>query len=325
MTPKPAQNSRIIVRFASIIGAAIVLAGCQSSFRGGPPTSLDPKRDLLQIAVEDALKKENVAAALSAPDKTNRNSIVFARIAEIDRLYYDYERDLSSELRRSDLFTELVALGAGIAGTLTTTEQASRVFSAVSTAVAGTHTAFNEKFLVDQTVQALTSTMRANRDTTKEQIFRKLNKSIADYPLVAALSDLELYRQAGTLPGAMLGISQTANAAATDAKAKADAAEREFNVLRTVETGQVALNLTKRLDDIKAIVREPANLPDARALALANRPPAINAEFSARLAKARGSDATFTNQLKARIALDRAIDALRSEDEVKAWEAAVRQ
>ncbi len=87
MTPKPAQNSRIIVRFASIIGAAIVLAGCQSSFRGAPPISLDPKRDLLQIAVEDALKKENVAAALSAPDKTNRNSIVFARIAEIDRLY----------------------------------------------------------------------------------------------------------------------------------------------------------------------------------------------------------------------------------------------
>ena len=326
------ENIGALRRFMRLVGiiAALALSGCQASFRGAPEPSIDPNRDLLKSAVEASLSDENINAALTnagTPEQqvARRNTIVFGRMAELDRLYYEYERNLSSEVRKSDLGTSLVALAAGVAGTLAGTEAASQAFSAVNAIVAGTQAAFNETILVDQTIQALASTMRANRDNVKAQTYKKLNKDTASYPLIAAVADLELYRQAGTLPGALLGISEAASDAEVRARGKAETAAREIKVVTTTE-GDRVLNLSgtavNQRNQLRLALGDSDLVPDSKILALANNPPTKPAAFETRFAPLRPQSGTFTDaDVKfAREALKIGVDGLDSQDDLKAWQ-----
>ncbi|MEM7524336.1 MAG: hypothetical protein AAF360_11375, partial [Pseudomonadota bacterium] len=118
-------------------------------------------------------------------------------------------RALTKELRESGFVGALAELAVDTAGALTG-QQASQILSAVSAGITGTQTAVQKDLLVDRTVQAFISQMRASRSVVKRRIILKLNAPAAIYPLQAAVSDLSDYRQAGTLTGALTGIAVTA-------------------------------------------------------------------------------------------------------------------
>ena len=109
-------------------------------------------------------------------DKERRNEIIFARMAEIDILYSDYETRFARQQREADLGFALLGLGLGGAGAFAG-EVASQALSAASGAVAGAQQAYEKQILVERTVQALVSQMRANRAQVRETILTKLDAS----------------------------------------------------------------------------------------------------------------------------------------------------
>lgn len=266
------------------------LTGCKASLRGEPEYSIDNTRDVLKYSVDAALSDKSIDDALMRDtDGSLRNQIVFARIAEIDFLYYSYERDIGREFRQSGLVSSMTALIAGVGGTLALSEAASRGFSAASAFIAGTNEAFNEKILVDRTIQALTAEMRANRNKQKQLILGQLSKPPRDYPLLAALSDLEAYRAAGTLQGALLSVTESATNNEMLTRRELATQQKVLN-LEVVEIEAPKTTPTPAFNDrIKSIIAAILALDDDKAVSLANNPPNNAVAFQQYLSSQGGS------------------------------------
>jgi hypothetical protein len=264
----------------ALFGMSILISGCNQSLRGAPEPRISASPDILAKVISFELNDESLRTATGAsasPD--HRNRIIFARLAELDGLYYDFERSISFEGRQFDLIAALAGLGAGVGGTLAT-GGASQGFSVASTIIAGTQTAFNEKILADRTVQALASQMRANRDRIKAEIFKKLEAPINRYPLSAALSDLELYRQGGTLAGAIFGISESARIAENTGRDQLRDVQQRIGILtvervtRPTRAPEVFERPNRdRISALRSLIRDTTLVSDEQILAFVNNLP----------------------------------------------------
>lgn len=297
-----------------LLGMTFLIAGCNQSLRGEPEPRLSSSPDILATVIALELSDESLRAATGiAATQGQRNRIIFARIAELDRLYYDFERSISLEGRQFDLVAALAGLGAGVGGTLAT-GGASQSFSLASTVIAGTQTAFNEKILADRTLQALSSQMRANRDRIKAEILKKLNTPIDRYPLSAALSDLELYRQGGTLAGAILGISESARIAEDNGRDQLREVQQRVGILSVERVTRPARppevferSNRERISELRSLIRDRTVVSDERILAFVNNlPPDFDREARTTLQR-YATNGRFEQASLARFALGLAI------------------
>src|SRR5664279_726133 len=147
---------------------------------------------------------------------TARNKMVYGVLAEIDYVYHNYEMSLFMNEGSFKVATDVLQLGLGMASTITNGERSKTVLSAVLTGVTGTSLSIDKNFFRQQTVQSLISSMQAGRDQTKAIIIRHLIEPATSYPFQAPRSDLAAYFFAGTLPGALQQLNQTAAAKAND-------------------------------------------------------------------------------------------------------------
>jgi hypothetical protein len=147
---------------------------------------------------------------------TARNKMVYGVMAEIDYVYGNYEIALFMNEGSFRVATDVLQLGLGMASTITNGARSKTVLSAVLTGVTGTSLSIDKNFFRQQTVQALISSMQAGRDRLKAIIIQRLNDPVTSYPFQAARSDLAAYFFAGTLPGALQQLNQTAAAKADD-------------------------------------------------------------------------------------------------------------
>ena len=147
---------------------------------------------------------------------TARNKMVYGVMAEIDYVYGNYEIALFMNEGSFRVATDVLQLGLGMASTITNGARSKTVLSAVLTGVTGTSLSIDKNLFRQQTVQALISSMQAGRDRLKAIIIQRLNDPVTSYPFQAARSDLAAYFFAGTLPGALQQLNQTAAAKADD-------------------------------------------------------------------------------------------------------------
>ncbi|MEO1748652.1 MAG: hypothetical protein AAFR27_08555, partial [Pseudomonadota bacterium] len=77
--------------------------------------------------------------------------------------------------------------------------------------MSGSQAAYQRDVLLDQTLQATISQMRADRSTVKARIVGRYDANQLEYTLQMALSDLADYERAGTLSSALSSISGTAS------------------------------------------------------------------------------------------------------------------
>jgi len=107
-------------------------------------------------------------------------------------------------------------LGLGTTGALVT-GGASKVLSAASAAVTGIKGSIDKKLFFEQTMPALFAQMLAKRKAVLVNIRSGLTRSTSLYPLHQGLADLEEYRYAGTIPGAISSVVEAAGAQSADA------------------------------------------------------------------------------------------------------------
>lgn len=198
-------------RFLSVVASVLVLSGCDAGFSGAPKDSIAPDRSFDEVIINGTLDKSRLQqlAQLSFVDMNTRNAVIEARMAEIDVLYFEYENNISAEVRRGNFLTSMAGILVGAVGAQVS-GGTSQQLSALSGVIAGGSSAYQKEVLLDRSIQAFISQMRANRNTKKAEILAKLDKPGTAYTLQGALSDLAEYRQAGTLSSAIAGITEKA-------------------------------------------------------------------------------------------------------------------
>lgn len=151
------------------------------------------------------------ASATGDAQAVLRNKMAYGVMAEIDYVYRNYEVSLFMNQSTFNVLADTLQLGLATATTITNGERAKTVLGAVLTGVTGTTLSIDKNFFRQQTVQALISSMQANRDRIKALIIQRLDtQDTATYPYQAVRSDLINYFFAGTLPAALQQLHQVA-------------------------------------------------------------------------------------------------------------------
>lgn len=200
--------------FIPAIIAMLGLAACAA------PRSPLPATDLVIAELEPAFSGTAVLACLQTPlaaQRGCRDTIVQAMLVAIDLRYAEFEIGFFDVNRGVNFGASAAVIGLGAAGSLAATGTA-QVLSALAGAVTGTREAFGRDLLVEQTAPALLTTMRAQRNTVGLRLREGLRVPAEQYPLGVALSDLYAYYRAGTVPGALSGLTQLAGVEAQAAQ-----------------------------------------------------------------------------------------------------------
>jgi hypothetical protein len=192
-------------KFLLSIFLLMVLSGC-AAFRGYPERATDPRKDLAQL--EPHIGAEAITACLDHPTFACRNKLIAARMHATDIRFSEFEEMLFRQTRETGFGATLATLGltsaAAIAGGGT-----SQVLAGIAAFIIGTREGFQKEVLAERTIVAIHTAMRAMRAQTAIRLRAGLGQSIDQYPLALGLSDLNDYYNAGTVLGALIGITET--------------------------------------------------------------------------------------------------------------------
>lgn len=195
---------------------ATILAGC-AAFDGHPQRATSPEADLEQL--KPRIDATAVAACLDNPTVACRNTLIAARMHAIDIRFSEFEETLFRDTREAGFGATLGTLGLTSAAAVTS-GGASQVLSGIAAFIIGGREAFQKEVLAERTVIAIHTAMRAKRAQVALRLRAGLGQSIVDYPLALGLADLNDYYSAGTVLGALVGITETVGATAEKAEAK---------------------------------------------------------------------------------------------------------
>lgn len=171
----------------------------------------------LTITVQDVKDLEQAASGEA------RNKILVKALFAIDLKYAAFRHGLWAERRNTGAVTALLSMGLGVAGTLTDAAVAKTNYAALGTLLTGTTQVIDSKYLFDQTVSALITTMDANRTAIAARILDASNRPIDAYSGYASLRDVIAYYNAGTLTDALITLQDRAT---VDKKANEDRISR---------------------------------------------------------------------------------------------------
>ncbi len=176
--------------------------------------------------------RQSVLAGMLDAAKTQRNSIIFRILAQVDAAYGEFEIKVSTRRAGYQTSGDAAQLGLTAAATVVGASGIKDILSATATALQGTRLSFDKNFFEQQTTEALVSQMRAARKTLQAQILLSLStRDVNNYPVEAAWVDVVDYYYAGTIPSALVDIAS---------KAGSDAVKADQNLQTTVAklTGQ---------------------------------------------------------------------------------------
>lgn len=210
--------------YLALLLVPLALAGCMASLTAYPERSYDPKAEM--EAMKAYLSPDAVTKYTASEDYQRnglskrqwRDAVVNARILAINLHFNDFQQALFQEGVGLGLATDWVTLALGGAGALS--ESSAQTLSAISTVVIGGKAAFDKNAYFDKTMPTLLATMVAKRKQVLVRIKEGLTKGVDEYPLELALSDLDTYYNAGSIPGALMEVAESAGKAAKEADKK---------------------------------------------------------------------------------------------------------
>ena len=237
----------------SLLALTLGLSGCASLvkprlpdvFKDPPPPAGNGTYTLANFNTD--LVDYNKAADGTEAKRLARNKMVYGVMAEIDYVYHNYEIALFMNEGSFRVATDILALGLGVASTVTNGERAKTVLSAALTGFTGATLSIDKNFFRQQTVQALISSMQAGRDQTKNLILQRLSEPDTTYPFQAARSDMTAYFFAGTLPGALQHLNQTAAAKADDEHVALNQTQLALSGISTADV-KIVTNIRDAID-----------------------------------------------------------------------------
>ena len=194
----------------------LLMVGCQT-VKGGPErlyTAAEERASARDVTLPDMLDRY-----YSARNDTERiyfrNEYIARRMYIIDVEYTEYEGALTRERQEFGFATSMVSQGLNTAGAVFTPASTVRILSGLAGGVNAGRGFYDSELLLTKTVQIAQGHMRAQRDRVARTILFQRNRSSVEYPLSAALRDLEDYYRAGTITA---GLIEAVGAAGEDAQ-----------------------------------------------------------------------------------------------------------
>lgn len=132
-----------------------------------------------------------------------RNELVEKLLIIIDLQYNDFRADLYLGSGNANFGADLALLGLSTASVISRFSTTQTILAALTGGISGARASFNKTYLFDQTMPALIEQMDNDRKQIKDRIIKKWNKPLATYPVAQAISDINEYFYAGTLPSAI--------------------------------------------------------------------------------------------------------------------------
>ncbi len=175
-----------------------------------------PERDGTADQIVAALSKDYsiekvIDEYAKKPDKrAYRNDVITARMLIIDVRFADFEKSMFSQQSSLKVGGDTLKSIADLGGSLTGVGQTSQYLSAFSGAIGAAGSSVDSNVYRNKTQDAVLAMMRAERAKVRSRILNRLNLGETGYPLAAALSDLEDYYIAGSVPGALAAITADA-------------------------------------------------------------------------------------------------------------------
>lgn len=213
----------LLLGMLGVLGLLATLGGC-ASFEGAP-TRPEQSAGLQKAdaAYHDALS-QYYAAGGAAQKQAVRNLFIESRVGLVDHHYASFRASLYAQRVGSAVGVDLATLGLNIAGVLTPGESAKTAMNALSGGLIGGKASVDKNVYFDRTLPALLSQMEAQRNTVRLRMLAGMDEPTSRYPMMQAAADLQEYYAAGTLAGAVSGITQ--QAAATEQSSAAKLAAR---------------------------------------------------------------------------------------------------
>jgi uncharacterized protein YcfL len=305
-----------------VLVGVLMATGC-ASITGYPSRSTNTKDDMSALAIYN---KSEVIAFYNASSnsvrngktqKDYRNEVVNGRLAAIDIQYNLYQQSLYEEGIGTNILTDWVVIGLGGATTVVGGAATKAALGAAITGITGAKVSIDKNAYFDKTLPALVAKMQATRKEVLVRLRTGLNKDVDVYPLTQALVDLEDYYNAGTIPGAIAGVTASANA---DGK-KAD---EELKVVLEVTRDRTFLDKsnTARVD---MICNKIQSLGKEEVITLNQTPPTQDPDGEKTVRDDDKQNQRFVDENAARKALIvRARYDKRSEENLSAWEKALK-
>ncbi|MGH7807284.1 MAG: hypothetical protein ACRENT_04255 [Thermodesulfobacteriota bacterium] len=150
--------------------------------------------------------------------KIYRDQVLNGRIYVIDYYYSEFVKHVHEERASMGIVADVAVLGADAAGLISTSKQLKDIFLAISGGLTGVKLSFDKNAFYQMTMPALVTKMDSLRKQQLLTIRTKMQQGTDKYGLSEGLVDINDYFQAGTIPGAIIGIQETAGAAAKEAK-----------------------------------------------------------------------------------------------------------
>ncbi len=192
------------------------LVSC-TSIQGFPDRVVDADVELAELKTDfEAAKKVYNTTTDDTIRKRIRNEILNGRIAAIDIQFSQFQQELHEQGVGLNIGTDAITLGLGAAGALAS-GGTSQILSAASGALTGLKGSVNKNAFYEQAMPALFAQMIAKRKAVLVNIRTGLLQSPTLYPLQQGLADLEDYRYAGTIPGAISAVVENAGSESTQA------------------------------------------------------------------------------------------------------------
>src|SRR5882724_10933197 len=190
----------------AILGA--LASGCVSFSDG--PARLYTVPEETQL-IRDNIQQINLVQYSSLDEASRRrirNDWIGARMYAIDIQYTPYEAALTKERQGVGFGAAATTIALTTASGLVAPVATKNVLTGLAGFVTGARAAYDSDILLSHSVQWIQSQMEAKRSEISSRILRGMKLSTTDYPLAAALSDLEAYYRAGTFTGGLLSTNE---------------------------------------------------------------------------------------------------------------------
>lgn len=201
---------------AMLIACAAFTTGC-AGLSAGPRAPIPDIENAIfgtanQPGLQAAYSPEEINRCLALPldsvaAQRCRDSVVQALTTVINLRFAEFEVGFFDLNRYANFGSTVAILGLGAAGAVSGTG-AAQALAAAAAAMAGVQTAMNRELLFEQTAAALLTAMRSQRNIVELRIRTGLGLTAREYPLGAALFDAYALYRAGTIPGALAGLTQ---------------------------------------------------------------------------------------------------------------------
>ncbi len=300
-----------------ILTLSISICGC-ASFTGYPERSGNVEDELKQL--EKYFNPEIIGEYDQEDDPNKkqalRNEIINARIRAIDIHFNDFQQRLYREGVGSNIATDWTVIGLGVAGSITSSLSATQNLSAISGGITGAKSSFDKNAFFDRTMPAILSQMIALRKSALVKIRSGLTAGVSEYPLNWALTDVEEYFIAGTMPGAVMGIIEEAGATTKEA---------DIRLKALLPTRSKDFVDPKRQKQIEQILTDANGLNDKDAFELNKNPPVREIKIDDVVKLRDPTGMRFTDGIIAREILKmRIVLSKRDNEALDAWEAALK-